>query len=93
MVEKRYVNYAPLHRSLSARLSDYNPEGSSIFIVDASIFDKMPQTLILDIFRRRHILVDNISQPLLAFDREGLSTLAPFKKKVVFQGTSFQQVI
>ena len=89
MVESRYLNDLPLHRFPSARSIEYDPEGSSIFIVEANVFEKMSAVEIQNIFRHRHILVLNTPQSQLSFDREGLSTLAPLKKKVVFQGKFF----
>jgi hypothetical protein len=85
MVEKQYVDNVPLHRHPDARFQ-LAKEGSCIFVVDHSEFLKMDAKEIQDVFRRRHILVLNVPHKNMYFDRKGLSTIGPFKKKIGMQG-------
>lgn len=74
-VERLYQDGRPLHHLPSARAKEYSPEGSSIFVVDASDFMQMSAKEIQAIFRHRHILVLGVPTDQMAFDLEGLSTL------------------
>jgi hypothetical protein len=79
-------NKPPPHRLPSARKAAYDPDGSSIYIVEHSKFEKFKPGKIQEIFRHRHILVRNTPGRGLEFDSEGLSTIGSMKKEVCFQG-------
>jgi hypothetical protein len=88
MVERTYVQGVPKHRLPEARSLDYNPSASAIFVVAWADFVKMSSEAIQDVFRHRHILVQNTPQEPLEFDEAGLESLAPLQQKCQFQGAS-----
>jgi hypothetical protein len=86
MVGEQIRGGTPLHRLESSRSTQYDPDASSIFIVEHSEFEAMPPRQIQEIFRKRHILVRNSPGAKLEFDIEGLSTLGSLDKQYYFQG-------
>lgn len=65
----------PVHRLPSARVEEYQPNTSTVFVVNWEKFKAMSSSAIQQIFRRRHILLLNAPIETFAFDREGLEHL------------------
>ena len=76
----------PRFHDPSARSLNYDPEGSSIFIVDYSTFLSMHPSQIQKVFRHRHILVSNVPTDEMEFDLEGLSSIGSLSKPISIQG-------
>jgi hypothetical protein len=90
-VESIYQNGHPLSQLQSARLPFYDPSDrhvSSIFVVDCHTFKKMPPTIIHDIFRHRHILVQGVETEEMAFNLQGLASLGSIALPRFIQGKS-----
>jgi len=88
MIEKGYNQGTPKHLLPSARSLDFDATASTIFVVPYTQFTGMQDKKIHEIFRNRHILVTGVPVAPLAFDENGLSTLAPLHQKTLFQGES-----
>ena len=67
-----YVDNKPLHHLDAARSLEFNPDGSSIFVVDHETFNKMDPLVIQNIFRERHILVTRVPHEEQEFDEDSL---------------------
>ena len=76
----------PWFHDPSAHTLQYNPEGSSIFIIDYSTFLSMDPLKIQNIFRHRHILVSNAPMDNMEFDLKGLSSIGSLSKQISIQG-------
>jgi hypothetical protein len=76
----------PRFHDPSARSLNYDPEGSSIFIVDYSTFLSMHPSQIQKVFRHRHVLVSNVPTEKMEFDLEGLSSIGSLSKPISIQG-------
>jgi hypothetical protein len=59
---------------------------SAIRVLSRQDIEDMEGQEVQDIFRRQHVLVRDQFKPKLAFDEEGLKTLADLKKPVTLQG-------
>jgi hypothetical protein len=88
-VESRFINGVPPHRSPSARSVEYNPNGSSIYIVDWTEFQTLAPRQVQDIFRHRHILLRNAPVERGEFTLEGLEMLGSVTRQVSLQGPSY----
>src|ERR1700678_2626578 len=76
----------PQFHDPSARSLNYDPEGSSIFIVYYSTFLSMHPSQIQKVVRHRHILVSNVPTDKMEFDLEGLSSIGSLSKRISIQG-------
>lgn len=70
-----YINGTPPHHLPSASQETYDPNGSSIFVVEYERFKAMSAAQVLRIFQDRHILVINAPHEQHKFDKEGLNIL------------------
>jgi hypothetical protein len=86
MVEAGYVNGLPKHRLPEAKLPDFDPKSSSIYVATWEKFVKLTTTEVQAIFRNRHILVTDTPIEPMEFDEQGLETLAPLSQPCLFQG-------
>ena len=59
---------------------------SAIRVLSRQDIEDMEGEEVQDIFRKQHVLVQDQSKPKLAFDEEGLKTLADLNKPVTLQG-------
>ena len=78
----------PSAHSLSYDSSEQNI--SSIFVVDCRTFKKMSPAVIQDIFRHRHILIQDIETEEMAFDLAGLASLGSIVLLHFIQGKHCQ---
>ena len=79
----------PLSQLPSAHSPSYDPSKqniSSIFMVDCRMFKKMSPAVIQDIFRHRHILVQDVETEEMAFDLAGLASLGSIRLPCFIQG-------
>ena len=79
----------PLSQLPSACSLSYDPSEqkiSSIFMVDCQTFKKMSPAVIQDIFRHRHILVQDVETEEMAFDLAGLASLGSIVLPRFIQG-------
>jgi hypothetical protein len=88
-VETLYKDGRPLHHLPSTSDPEFDPDGSSIFVVAYDQYLQMDTSTIQDIFEQRHILVHGVpQQERLQFDMEGLSRLGSLKHPRNVQGLS-----
>jgi len=85
-VEASYINDLPAHILPSARLEEYDPAASCIFVVEWNRFKSMSTSAIQDIFRHRHIHVLDAPVDTVEFDREGLESLGSLTSVRSVQG-------
>jgi len=71
-VVSSYVDNKPLHHLDAAHSLEFDPNGSSIFVVDHETFNKMDPSVIQNIFRERHILVTRVPHEEQEFDEDSL---------------------
>ena len=82
-----FLDGCPRFLQPSVHAPEYDPFGSSIFVVDYSVFVGMSPKSIQTIFRHRHILVTGVKdEEPLEFDLDGLSTLGPLFNEIDVQG-------
>lgn len=67
-----YVDRKPLHHLQSAASLEFDPDGSSIFVVDHETFIGMDPMVIQTIFKERHILVTRVPHEQQKFDEDSL---------------------
>jgi hypothetical protein len=88
-IESNYSNGRPLSQLQSARSTSYDPSQgnvSSIFVVDCPTFKKMSPSVVQEIFRHRHILVQGVETDEVAFDLAGLASLGSISLPRFMQG-------
>ena len=82
-----FLDGCPQFLHPSAHSPDYDPFGSSIFVVDYSVFVGISPKSIQTIFCHCHILVTGVQgEEPLEFDLDGLSMLGPLFNEIDMQG-------
>jgi hypothetical protein len=88
MVKSGFIDGIPPHHQPSARLQEYDENGSSIFVSDWEDFRKLTAAEVQAIFRNRHILVRNGPVEKVDFTLDSLEMLGSVSRPVCLQGKS-----
>ena len=90
-VEGLYKDGRPLHHLPSARSTDFDPEASSVFVVEHRDFRSMDPQKIQDVFRHRHILVLGVpmDEDTVSFNEASLSLFGDIDRPLEITGMSF----
>jgi hypothetical protein len=70
-----------------------DPEHSAIRVLSRQEIETMEAGDVQDLFRMHHVVIRDQFQPTLAFDENGLKTLADLKKPITLQGGCFLQLL
>jgi hypothetical protein len=86
MVKAGFIDGKPAHLQPSARLQEYDENGSSIFVAEWDDFRKLSPAEVQAIFRHRHILVRHGPVECVDFTPAGLEILGSLSRPVSLQG-------